>query len=534
MATQRFPWVWGWVVLAAVVRLIGITWGLPDGTHFFSYHPDEFETAGRVLHIYETGDWDPEFFAYGSFYLYLTTILAWPFRAIGWIGTVTEAHLAARLVTVLLACGTVLLTYRITDRLRGRTAAGIAAALVTLCPGHVLHSHFGTVDGTVTFLMTLCLFFAVRAGAASPRAFVLAAAAAGLATGTKYNAGIVVVAPLFLLLTDAGIRRAARARTVAWMALAGVGAFLVAVPYAVLDFPTFWDHASFEIFQHPREGHANVFTLTGNGWWYHLTHNLPYALGWPWLVISVAGLAAVIGDQRRAELAMVVFALVYFFGIGFSNVRFLRYTLPIVPVLAFAAAALATGKYTWAAGAVITSKRMMSGAVAPRTWVVAGLAVGWAAVLTAVQLVPWTQPDPRDAALAWLAPQAGPGTSVGMVGIPWFSQPPVTPWNGGERTRSRYANDTPVRIVPCEEWSVTPLTIERPEWFLLSEFDVREEIRLGEAPAAEFLRTLNAGWVEAASFDALPVSQRRLFGGYAPHDWLYPYAGVKVFRRREP
>ena len=100
MAKHRIPWEWGLVALAAAVRLVGISWGLPDSTHFFSYHPDEFDTAGRVLRIYETGNWDPEFFAYGSFYLYLTTVLAWPFRAAGLIGTVTEAHLAARLVNL--------------------------------------------------------------------------------------------------------------------------------------------------------------------------------------------------------------------------------------------------------------------------------------------------------------------------------------------------------------------------------------------------------------------------------------------------
>ena len=144
-------WVpWALVALAAVPRLIGITWALPDETHFFSYHPDEFDTAGRVLQVLETGSWDPEFFAYGSFYLYLTTILAWPFHAAGLLETVTGAHLAARLVTVALAGGTVLLAWAIAARLRGPRTAVLTGVLVALAPGHVLHSHFATVDVTVT------------------------------------------------------------------------------------------------------------------------------------------------------------------------------------------------------------------------------------------------------------------------------------------------------------------------------------------------------------------------------------------------
>ena len=154
------------------------------------------------------------------------------------------------------------------------------------------------------------------------------------------------------------------------------------------------------------------------------------------------------------------------------------------------------------------------------------------AALTFVQLGPLLRPDPRDRALDWLAPQVRPGSAVGLVGIPWFTHPPVTTWNGGERTRTRYESGTPVRIVACEDWDPARLGREAPEWFLISEFDVREELRLGDARALEFLGALEAGWDVVASFEGMPASRRRLFGGHAPHDWLYPYANVKIYRRR--
>jgi len=258
------------------------------------------------------------------------------------VQTVTGTDVVARALSAILGAGTVLVVAGMARRLLGRGAALLAALFVALAPGHVLHSGFATVDVAATFFATLAVCFGVSAldEGAGRRHFVLAGAAAGLAAGTKYGAGLALVAPLAAVVSATGLQVTERLRRGALAVLAAGLAFVLAVPYALLVPDRFREDVGYELLVHPREGHVDIFRDTGDGWSYHLLQNLPYALGIPLLVLGVAGVAFLLARRRRGDVVLLAFALPYFFGLGLSKVRFLRYTLPLVPVLAIAAAAL--------------------------------------------------------------------------------------------------------------------------------------------------------------------------------------------------
>ncbi len=508
MTPFRIPSLPAILVVAALVRLLGVTWGLPDGMHFFSYHPDEFETAGRALQILESGNPDPGFFNYGSVYLYLVALVSWPFHALGLLTTVTGTHLVGRLISVIAGTATVFLVHRIARDVRDERTANLAAWFAALAPGLVLHAHFATVDVTGVFFVTLTMRCALKAGATSAtRDLVGTGAAIGLAAGTKYNLGLVAVVPAFLILAaDRGV--AEKVRSLAIAAGTAIVAFLLTTPYALLSFEAFRRDLSYELFVHPREGHRGYFLETGPGWVHHFVRNLPYAMGLPFLVAALAGVTRLARDRRREELAMLLFVGLYFAGIGFSQVRFLRYTFPMLPVLAIAAAA------------VLSRQRATSFVVAASV-----------ALLTMLQIFPMIRDDARTRTAVWASRNVPPGQTIAVVGIPWFQTPPITVWNGGERTRTRYAEGSSWRILACEDWAVSRLERERPEWFVVSEFDLREVRRRDDPEARPFLAALERDWRPVAVFEGMPAWQRRLFGGFAPHDWLYPFAQVTVYRR---
>ena len=510
------------LALAGLARVVGLGWGLPDGSHFFSYHPDEFSIAGTALGMLNAGDANPRFFHYGSLTIYLTVVTALPFHRLGLIGTVVGTHVVARMWGIAFGIATVWIVYRLGRRLAGERAAVVAALLVALAPGHVLHSAYAAVDVPAAFFVALTLWLAAIAGEGrAPKWFALAGATAGLAAATKYSVGVVAIAPIVAAARSpsdaAGRQRIVRVLVV--VAAAGA-AFLAATPFAVLDFPAFWEDVSYELFEHPREGHLNIFEGTGNGWWMHLGTNLPYVLGWPLLLASLFGLGRL--ARRRAPLDVLIlsFAVPYFLMLGFSQVRFLRYTLPLVPVLALAA--------TEGFGAVGRRWRRVA-----EVGVVASLAL-----LTAGQQLSLLREDPRTAAAAWLARNAPPGASVGLVHFPWFYTPPVTPWNGGLDGRPRFVAEMKggggrYRFVLCEDWDTAKLERERPDWILLSEFEWREEERLGDPEASTFRSALSRHYREVSRFERFPAGARWIFGRrFAPHDWLYPFADVRIYRHR--
>lgn len=510
----------GLAALALLVRLAGMRWGLPDGVHFFSFHPDEFETAGRAIRILNTGNWDPEFFNYGSLFLYLTTLVSWPLYALQIVQTVTGTHVVGRIVSAVFGAATVLVTERIGRRFLDARHARWAALLVAIAPGVVLHSTFATVDTTATFFAALAIEAGLRArekGGWSP--WLLAGAAAGLGAGTKYSTGLAILPVLVATLAPARptpwVRRILHAGVVKLGALL---AFFAAVPYALVTPDLFRDDVTYELLVHPREGHFNYFVGTGDGWSHHLLANLPYVLGPPLAIAAVAGLCLLFVRRRIETTMLLLFAVPYFAGLGLSNVRFLRYLLPMVPALALAAAALV---------ARVESARPAAGRI------LAWLLPGWAALLTALQLVAMNLPDPRTRAAQWVAANVPPGAAVGLPSVPWFATPPVTPWNGGERTLRHFMREPASwRFVLCEDWDVDALERGEPSVFLMSELDDRDARRLAEPEAGEFFAVLERDYEPVARFSNLDAKWRILFGNpFAPHDWLYPFADVVVWRR---
>ena len=200
-------------VVALVVRLIGLRWGLPSAEHFYSYHPDERQIAAAVASLdFFNGDFNPDFFNYPSLYIYLVYIVHFLGSGLGVLPAPASPNvvwpflhniiLSGRFVTALLGAATVPLVFLIGRKIGDVRTGVLAALLLMFLPGHVQHSHFATVDAPVTFFVTLCLWFSVRAAATQretawrQRQLLIAAFIAGLAAATKYNGVLVLVAPL--------------------------------------------------------------------------------------------------------------------------------------------------------------------------------------------------------------------------------------------------------------------------------------------------------------------------------------------------
>ena len=162
------------LALALAVRAVGLTWGLPNAGRWYSYHPDESvnQIVGAVVHLLQ-GDWNPHFFNYPSLSIYATW-LVYQGLAIFGLTTVAPAPtypwplvrdiiFAGRLLSVVCGAGTAALSYGVARQLGLGRGALVAGVIVALLPGLVQHSHYATVDVPATFLVTLCVWLALRA-----------------------------------------------------------------------------------------------------------------------------------------------------------------------------------------------------------------------------------------------------------------------------------------------------------------------------------------------------------------------------------
>ena len=501
--------------LALLVRCVGLTWGLPNSERFYSYHPDESlnQIVGAVVHLLQ-GDFNPHFFNYPSLSIYATWIITQFLAIFGLTTNVPDAPggwpiirdiiFAGRLFSVATGAATSVVTYGIARQLglnRGAIAGGI---LVALLPGLVQHSHYATVDVPATFFVTLCVWLSLRAQ--TSKDFLMAALVAGLAAGTKYNAGLVVVVPMACAAMLPQLKN--RWGLIILAPIIALLGFLISTPYALLSPAEFWGNPSpqvqagisFELLTHPRIGSGDIFQNTGNGWWYHLTFNLPFVMTAPVGVAAVVGLFFAAREKRFWPV--LIFVGLFFLSLGFSQVRFMRYLFPIAPLLCVTA--------VWAAS------RLPS----PQIWG-AGLALIVVMAMPGI-LQPFVSVDPRDS-IAQIIKSDG-RKPVALAHNPWFYTPPFQPIG-----LNRPVENTIVVGLDAQRL----MDIKAPI-FTVSEFEYREAQRLK-------LSVTESGFADVLPDVHLPHREYHFPNGFSvalpgrqfvPQDYLYPNPKTSVYLRK--
>lgn len=520
---------------------------MPNGLHNQSYHPDELVIWSYAQQIEPAKlKFDPGFYNYGT--LYLTTLkIASSVVGAGADATwadIGRAHLAGRLVSALFGAGTVVLVFLMLRRRTHLFGAGLGAAALALAPGHVVHSRFQTVDVMATFLLTAALYFALELlvpeaarRLSDARLVVLSGVMAGLSAGTKYT-GILALLALFTVLVL--VRRQSALREGAKGVLAAVVAFVAATPGALLNSGKFLEDVRYEML-HTGSGHGLVFLGYPSGFVAHFV-NLFIGMGALLVLLGGAGLIGAAWRRQPAVWALLAFAVPYYVLIGRAEVLFLRYTFPLMVVLALGVGLLMGWSHTrrgWALACVALGIVGLGG-------LDGGGAYGSATMTS------WmTGEDPRDAAAHELRAWAAKGeiASVGVPSDPWFytvalypdtGLPRSVPFAVREDARKLAAQPTVLQhIDPAtggrEDWDVGLLEEDRPDAVAFSSFEWNDVARLKGVKGLE--AGVEAQVERAAAFrKALEADYRleRVYGHptVPVHDLQYVRPTVWIWKRK--
>lgn len=389
------------LLLAVALRLWGVTFGLP-----YVIQPDEPSVELRVLHMWYAGDLNPHYYVYPSLYYDMQALLAF---AVGHVAGLFESdvlrhplahlplfYLAGRTLTAALGTLTVLVVY-----LTGRTVSPrlglIAALFLAVTAQHVQQSHYITVDAPTALFTALAALFALRAlgREGAMRDVLLGGVAAGLAAGTKYNAGVALALPFMAALLSARPWRW-RLRACAVAAAACAATFVLTTPFALLDRggagrPWPFLNSLQVVARHYATGHPGA-EGNDNALWYvqYLWSNGMMA---PLTLLALAGVAVVVARYRRAGLVLLAFVLPYYALLSSTYVRFDRNLLPLLPFLALFAAATAD--------ALIPPLAVLLRNRAAASALVLGLAAAPSAAVAAQSDFAISHPFSEEVAVAW-------------------------------------------------------------------------------------------------------------------------------------
>lgn len=519
------------IILAASFRFVGLKWGLPNSLHSYSYHPDEFLIVGAAfLTIYLSKLFLPRFYNYPSLFLYLCALAYAVAFGYGMEADDVTAYLIPRIVTATMGVAAVMAVYWAGKSLYNSAVGYISALILAIAPLHVQHSHFGTVDVPCTLFVALALGYAgcvLKDG--KLRDYLFSGAMAGLAAGTKYNAGVVLLAVFAAHFLRSGFSFKSIRSAGLWLsATAAAAAFIISTPGSLLQTPEFIHGFLYEL-SHAAEGHGLVFAGTGIGFGYVWHYLLWQGLS-PLLTLIATGSAIFVAVKRnRPGIVILAFAVPYFILISFSQVRFARYTLPLFPAAALLCAVAMSALWN-------SEKQNLKW-----RWIVLSALIVFITVAYTVKLdMQFTQPDPRDEAAQWIKSNIHEGASIALPDYPWFYTPPLSPDFGFGTLPQR--RDT-IASAPYDimlfrykhKWKTMP------QWVIYSDYEVDDALRLKNN------RSLSASQKHEVKrilgelkYIKENYTLEKHFGGPGragyrsnlPHDMKYPSPVIYIYKRK--
>jgi Dolichyl-phosphate-mannose-protein mannosyltransferase len=340
--------LWAWSILALVLltalglRLWGVRQGLP-----YVYNIDEAgHFVPKAVEMFAHG-LNPRYFVNPPALTYvLHIVLAVWFGGGHGVSREYEMHpdqvfLVARVTVALLGAGAVWMLYLLGARLFDRRVGLLAAALEAFAFLPVFYGHFALNDAATLLPLTLSLFGSagvMRHGRG--RDYALAGIGLGLACASKYTAGIALLplaagaASHYLASTPGGGRRVLAGIAIAFAC--ALGGFLLANPYALLDFQRF--HSEL-VHQSSLSGEAQgkLGASKQGGLLYYLW-SLTWGLGWAPALAALGGAIAIWRRDARSGWLLVPAAILFLGFMGLQNRYFGRWLLPVFPIACLLAA----------------------------------------------------------------------------------------------------------------------------------------------------------------------------------------------------
>ena len=326
----------------------------------YPQHLDEFkmtESAGRIL---KTGDYRPREHSYPSLPKYLSALA----MAVGYVLTAPDLKLQdglriqnigamsrpfygtpaiiekARQLFALLSVAALAASGAVAWRLAGRPGALLLAPLVLALSNFYfgMSWRYMNVDIVSTCFVALGMVAILRISPASPRRFAaVPAICAGLAAGSKYTGGLLILPVLIAVWLFVARGRRLEATAIA-AATCGLS-YLAVAPYSVIDLPRFLNSLAAMRRQYAGHGHAYDVAEPGlDTLLNYYVDALSRDFGGLGLALGLVGLVSIARADWRRALVFISFPAALLALFSAQETENLRNILPVFPLLAVAMA----------------------------------------------------------------------------------------------------------------------------------------------------------------------------------------------------
>ena len=332
------------ITVGAFFRFYNLNW---DEGH--SFHPDERNIAASVSRVRFPDKLDPEFFAYGSFpiYIYRTAgeVLLKVTKDTSWNYEWGNINLVGRFFSALFSTLTIPLIYVLGRRLFNRYVGLFSAFFFSFCVGVIQTAHFAVTESILIFsvVSVTLLSLLILEHPTKKINYLLLGGLFGASLASKMSTISFLIIPLtsfFLTFNKRDYKH--RFISIISFFVLGILIFLILNPYTVLRFEKFLESMRYES-SVVSGALPVVYTL-------QFDKTFPYVFQienffWQMGILagfSVAGMIVIfsegIKNRNKKYILFSLFPILYFAYVGSWHTKFIRYMDPLLPFLSISAA----------------------------------------------------------------------------------------------------------------------------------------------------------------------------------------------------
>ncbi|MDD5688000.1 MAG: glycosyltransferase family 39 protein [Elusimicrobia bacterium] len=513
--------------IALFLRLYGIRWGLPNKEHFYSYYADEYNVINTLQTInISKFNFTPPIPMYNPTFYYFLVGAAVKFSSMLGLITLTTSkqfylfnvgeyakiYLIGHFISVLMGILTMCFVYFIGKIYYSEKTGILAALFFSVVPLSVVSCHYMEPAVTVTFWITLTMFFALNIiYSGKTKWYILAGASCGLAMSSKYTA-----IPFVAIVTLAHILRKDKIinQNIILFYITVIIFFAFGTPYSVLDFKTF----KLNIVPFFKRATIGVGSR-GVNWFNPITRLLYYGLGFPILILSICGIVFALIKREKSDLLLLSWIFFYYYIQAQAGFNIVRYQNEYTPFLILLAARF-----------VCDMKKYIQVTVIPLCFFIT-----FVFSLSYVNMM--VGPTPQDRASTWISNNIKGGSKIGVINKPYWYSPPVI--NMKYFALSRYSenpeyNKPDYKIVDLE-YDPAKLEKEKPAYIVTSdaEFILNRPI----TPKTDNLiyQMFSSGkYEEIKRFETFPhflIFSFKKKDSY-PSDWEFPCPTILILKKK--
>jgi hypothetical protein len=338
------------IILVAVVvfsRFVGLSWGLP-----YHMHPDERNMVIAIQNMNCLNEplpdcFDPEFYAYGQFPLFLGFLISKIitfFRQsdINSYLLFEDVAIALRLLSAVSSILTVVMILKIISLIivLSKLKQVFYLPLIGFVPIFIQSAHFGTTEALLQLFIVVIIWLSIallKSKISLSKYIVLSGICLGLSFSTKVSSALYAIIPLLTLFLKRFEKNAQYELSQLFLALTRIAAisaiiFFITSPFNILSWEPFIHSLNYESsvgLGDYKAFYTRQFEYTMD-FIFQFVRVLPFALGVPHFVLAIFGFIFL--PYSRAYILLRIVLLIIFIPHAMMYAKWTRFIAPTYPI----------------------------------------------------------------------------------------------------------------------------------------------------------------------------------------------------------